>query len=124
MKRLMVLATVIAVFAVLVGATTAFAQQERDEVMLIIPMKYMSAATAAQLFGGQIVTPSPLYGQSNFGNRGSIGNRGSYGNRGTIGGGYGRGSYQSGRSIGGGYDDYNSYNRGQSRYDRNDSYLR
>jgi hypothetical protein len=108
MNRLLIVAAMLTVFGVLLVTGTASAQQEREEVMVVIPMKYMSAATAAQLFGGTVIAPSPMYGQSAFGSRGSA-------NR-NYGGGYdsgGRvGSYQSGPSIGGSYGQFgqgNSY---------------
>ncbi|MFW6438332.1 MAG: hypothetical protein ACOCZ7_04885 [Armatimonadota bacterium] len=100
----MVFATIVAICVVVLGAATAFAQQEREEVMVVIPMDHMSAATAAQLFGGQVVAPSPMYGQNSFGNRGTIG-----------------GGYQSGPSIGG---DHSDFNRGQSSFDRSNSSIR
>ena len=74
--------------------------------MVIIPLKYMSAATAAQLFGGTVIAPSPMYGQSAFGQRGSA-NRHYGGNQGN---GYGSGSYQSGPSIGGSYGQFGQSN--------------
>jgi hypothetical protein len=112
MKRLLIVATIVAVFGVLLTAATGSAQQERDEVMVVVPMQYMSAATAAQLFGGQIISASPMYGQSSFGNRGSA--------RGGYGGGYDSGSYRSGPSIGG----FGQSNYGQSGYGQGGSYLR
>lgn len=114
MKRLLILATVLAVFGLLVATATASAQQEREEVMLVIPMKYMSAATAARIFGGTVIAPSPIYGQVGFGSRGGYG------------GGYGTGSYQSGTSIGGGYGQ-SGYGQGgynQTGYDQGGSYWR
>ena len=107
MNRLLIVAAMLTVFGVLLVTGTASAQQEREEVMIVIPMNYMSAATAAQLFGGTVISPSPMFGQGAFGSRGSA-------NR-HYGGGYdsGRvGSYQSGTNIGGSYGQFgqgNSY---------------
>lgn len=107
MNRLLIVAAMLTVFGVLLVTGSAAAQQEREEVMIVIPMKYMSAATAVQLFGGAVIAPSPMFGQSAFGNRGGA-------NR-NYGGGYdtGRvGSYQSGPNIGGSHGQFgqgNSY---------------
>ncbi|MGI5820341.1 MAG: hypothetical protein ACOX9R_19815 [Armatimonadota bacterium] len=106
MKRLLIVATLMAVLGVVLATTGASAQQERDEVMVVIPMKYMSAATAASIFGGAVIAPSPFFGQSAFGNRGAVGR--NYG-------GYDAG-YQSGPSIGGGL--------GQFGYGRANTYRR
>ena len=94
--------------------------------MVVIPMKYMSAATAAQLFGGQIVSAAPLYGQNVFGNRGGTrsrygGGNNGYGNGYGYNSGYDSGSYRSGPSIGGGYG---RFGRSQSDYGNTSPYLR
>lgn len=91
MKRILTLAAIAAAFGVLMATATASAQQDRDEVMVVIPMDYMSAAVAAGIFGGAIVEPSPMAGQRGIGARGTTGDRSSFGTRGTIGdrGGFG-----------------------------------
>ncbi len=121
MNRLLIVAALLTVLSVLI-AGPALAQQEREEITVLIPLKYMSAATAAQIFGGTVISPMPYYGQGAYGarNTGGVfggshygsGNHGnsnygsnSYGN-GNYGsnygsGSYGVGSYQSGQNVGG-----------------------
>ena len=62
----------------------------------------MSAATAAQLFGGTVISPMPTYGQNAFGARtmGSRHGRSSYSSV-NRGGNSGWGAYQSGQNVGG-----------------------
>ncbi len=61
MRSLLIVALILAVAGVVLIADRAVAQ-ERQEVMVLIPLKYMSAATAAQLFGGTIISPGGYYG--------------------------------------------------------------
>ncbi len=102
MSRLLIVAVLLTVLGVLI-AGPALAQQEREEITVLIPLKFMSAATAAQLFGGTVISPMPMYGQSAFGAR-NIGRQ--YGGNRSNGGNYGGGnpgwsSYQSGQNVGG-----------------------
>jgi len=107
MNRLLIVAVLLTVLGVLI-AGPALAQQEREEITVLIPLKFMSAATAAQLFGGTVISPMPMYGQSAFGAR-NVGrqygrnssNGGNYGNGNSGGGNPGWGSYQSGQNVGG-----------------------
>ena len=95
MRSLLIAALILAVAGVVLIADQAVAQ-EREEVMVLIPLKYMSAATAAQLFGGTVISPggyygyqaAPSYGGYRVGSR--IGNARDYGiGRSSYGGEYG-----------------------------------
>ena len=107
MNRLLIVAVLLAVLGLAV-AGPAMAQQERQEITVLIPLKYMSAATAAQIFGGTVISPMPVYGQNAFGAR-NIGHQygrnnyhnGNYGSRNFGNTNYGWGSYQSGQNVGG-----------------------
>ena len=57
----------------------------------------MSAATAAQIFGGTVIAPMPLYGQGAYGGRNVSRHYGGGYDTGV----YGSGAYQPGPSIGG-----------------------
>lgn len=64
MKRLTMIAVLVCMAAVLFAAGDAQAQAERTEIMVLIPLQYMSGTMAAQVFGGQVIPPSPYYGMS------------------------------------------------------------
>jgi len=102
MRRLLIVAVVLTVLSVLIAGPALAQQQEREEITVLIPLKFMSAATAAQLFGGTVISPMPTYGQNAFGarNMGSRHGRSSYSSV-NRGGNSGWGAYQSGQNVGG-----------------------
>jgi len=90
-------AALIVVFVGIALAAQA-ADQEREEIMVVIPLHYMSADVAAQLFGGWVIPPStwqgPQRGQSYGGGYQGYGGR-SYGTQGYGSQGYGSRGYGS-----------------------------
>ncbi len=103
-------ATLIVVFVGIALAAQA-ADRQRDEIMVVIPLQYMSADVAAQLFGGWVIPPStwqgPQRGHSYGGGNHGYGSQGyggraygtqGYGRQGYGGRGYGAQRY---RSVGG-----------------------
>ena len=73
MKSILITAIVFMTVGVLLAGGTALAQQERQESIVVIPLQHISAATAAQLFGGRLVPASPHQGTTAYGTRGQTG---------------------------------------------------
>ncbi|MGD9495568.1 MAG: hypothetical protein AB7Y46_04560 [Armatimonadota bacterium] len=118
MRYLLTVAVILAVAGTALAADNG-AEQGRNEVTVLIPLKYLNASVAAQIFGGTVIPASPYYGTgtgygsytsgTGIGSQRGYGNyaRGSYGSRS-----YGNRDYGS-RSYGGrGYDSYGDYGRG------------
>ncbi len=111
MRYLLPVAIMIVLAIIALSAEQAAAQGERDEIMVVIPLKYMNAGVAAQIFGGWVIPASPYYGSGGGYGYGShttgsgIGGRRGYGSRGS--------SSYSGRSYGG-YDRGGGYGGGSS----------
>ncbi len=83
------------------------AEQEREEIMVVIPLQYMSADVAAQIFGGWVIPPSTWQGYR------SARGYGSYAGGSRVGGGYGQ-SYSGygNQGLGGrNYQSLGSYGR-------------
>lgn len=91
MHQLLLVAAVMTVLGVLLVSGNVLAQQERQEMTVLIPMQYMSAEMAARIFGGVVIPAVPQQGYAGQ-------------PRGGYGGGYGGadGGYRSGTNIGGG----------------------
>lgn len=118
MKRILTIAAVFAVCGLLFAGGTALAEDERKEVMELIPLQYMSAATAAQLFGGQLIPASPHYGASGYAGTTGRTMRGQTG----YGGGYG--SHQAGAQMDARDRSYGGTGYGQRGIDARSTYRR
>jgi len=90
-----------------VGIALAAQAQERDEIMVVIPLQYMNAGVAAQIFGGWVIPPSTWQGPQRGHSYGGT-NQG-YGGQGFGGRSYGTQGYGS-RSYGSqGYGSFGGY---------------
>lgn len=102
--KLAVPIVIMAVLAIVALSAERASAAPDEQVYVVIPLQYLNAAVAAQIFGGSVIPASPYWG-GNFGAP-----RGGYGSYvGGTGIGGARGRSQTYGGYGGGYDTYGGY---------------
>lgn len=108
--KLAVPIVIMAVLAIVALSAERASAAQDDQVYVVIPLKYLSAAVAAQIFGGTVIPASPFVGESIGGARGGYGSHaGGTGIGGARGGARQYGGYGGGYDASGGYGTQSGY---------------